>query len=105
MGVYDRDYYRNDPPGRTLWGGTAPVCKWLIVANVAVFVLQLFTLEAPDRGVTGWLALYPGQVAEHWQLWRIVTYAFCHDTNEPMHILFNMIGLWLFGSQIESIYG
>ena len=41
-----------------------------------------------------------------WQLpWRIVTYGFCHDKSSPLHIIFNMFVLWMFGRLIESIYG
>lgn len=108
MGLYDRDYYRNDPPGGRLWGGVAPVCKYLIAINVAVFLLQVFTQEPRSlrsTGVTAWLELSPEQVVDDWQLWRVVTYAFCHNTKDPMHILFNMLGLWWFGSQVEPIYG
>jgi len=107
MGVYDRDYYRNDPPGRGILGGVAPVCKWLIVINIAVFVLQLLTKESPNGGVTEWLMLSPERVVGRFELWRLLTYAFCHSTDDsmPLHIIFNMMFLWMFGSQVEPIYG
>jgi membrane associated rhomboid family serine protease len=104
MGVYDRDYYRNDPPGGGVLGGVAPVCKWLIAINIVVFVLQLMTLDSPGGGVTGWL-LFSTTGVKRWEVWRLVTYAFCHDPDSPTHILFNMLGLWIFGSQVEPIYG
>src|SRR5258708_11805067 len=106
MGLYDRDYYRDDPPGGRLWGGVAPVCKYLIAINIAVFLLQVFTQERGVRstGVTEWLELSPEEVVDHWQLWRLGTYALCHNPESPMHILFNMLGLWWFGSQIEPIF-
>src|SRR5258708_7934685 len=105
MGVYDRDYYRNDPPGAKLMGGVAPVCKWLIAINVAVFILQLLTgdPEMHRGGITEWLALSPLSVVEDWQVWRVVTYAFCHG--DLGHIVFNMLALWIFASQIEAISG
>jgi membrane associated rhomboid family serine protease len=113
MGVYDRDYYRNDPPGGKLMGGVAPVCKWLIAINVAVFIMQLLTLDSPGSGLTGWLFLAPDRVIEHWELWRLVTYAFCHSTGGPsgqegpglMHLVGNMYFLWIMGNQVEPIYG
>jgi membrane associated rhomboid family serine protease len=105
MGVYDRDYYRNDPPGGKFMGGVAPVCKWLIAINVAVFILQMLTLESPGAGVTGWLWLAPDRVVEHWELWRLVTYAFCHSPNDLIHLAGNMLFLWMMGSQVEPIYG
>src|SRR5437660_9781001 len=52
MGIYNRDYYRDPSAGRR--GGTfgldglSPVVKWLIVANVAVFLLQIFIVRDPS---------------------------------------------------------
>src|SRR5262245_25273384 len=46
MGLYNRDYYRNSDHGDT-WGIEAltPVVKYLILANVAVFLLQIFVVR------------------------------------------------------------
>ncbi len=104
MGVYDRDYYRNDPPRGGILGGVAPVCKWLIAINVVVFVLQILTLDSPGGGVTKWLEYSTPRVL-HGEVWRLLTYAFCHDVNSRTHLLFNMLGLWIFGAQVEPIYG
>src|SRR5262249_882062 len=41
----------------------------------------------------------------HGEVWRLVTYAFLHDTQTPWHILFNMLFLWWFGSDVEDLYG
>src|SRR5205085_11979135 len=102
MGIYDRDYYRREGP--TLFGSFADrgtVCKWLIGVNAAVFVVQMLTAGAslgdrPWGPVTDALMLYPDKVM-HGQVWRLLTYAFAHDTNSVMHILFNMLFLWWFG--------
>jgi membrane associated rhomboid family serine protease len=106
MGVYDRDYYRNDPPGGGLLGGVAPICKWLIAINVAVFVLQLMTDDplTGRGGITEWFMLSPSGVVRRFEIWRLLTYAFCHAT-DIWHILGNMFFLWLCGSQVEPIYG
>lgn len=97
MGLYDRDYYRTLPAGSGLTGGVAPVCKRLIAANIAVYVLQLL---AP--GIQDWFHLDPRHPAE---LWRYVTYAFLHDIDQPWHIVGNMLFLWICGSNVEPIYG
>src|SRR6476620_2479808 len=46
VGIYDRDYYRDDPPQGS-WGidGLTPGVKYLIVANVVIFLLQIFTVH------------------------------------------------------------
>ncbi len=105
MGVYDRDYYRNDPPRGGVMGGVAPVCKWLIVINIVVFVLQLLTLDAEGGGLTGWLMLRPDRVIRHFEVWRLLTSAFCHAPDSLMHLAGNMWFLWITGSQVEPIYG
>ena len=51
-----------------------------------------------------WGALEPYKVAQG-QLWRMVTYAFLHDTRSPWHIVFNMLVLWMFGPAIEQVLG
>jgi membrane associated rhomboid family serine protease len=105
MGIYDREYYRRDGPSFLgSLANTGQVCKWLIIANVSIWVLQL--LSRPAHGGHDWFvsafALDPDLVL-HGQVWRLLTYAFLHAG--LWHILFNMLFLWWFGSDIESIYG
>jgi membrane associated rhomboid family serine protease len=105
MGVYDRDYYRNDPPRGTILGGVAPACKWLIAINIGVFALQLLTDDPRGHGgITDWLILSPSDVVQRFQAWRVLTYAFCH-ASDIWHIVGNMFFLWICGSQVEPIYG
>lgn len=110
MGIYDRDYYRREGP--SLFGSFADrgtVCKWLIGVNAAVFILQMFTTVETPLGIrtsgplTEALWLDPDKVM-HGQVWRLLTYAFLHDTNSVMHILFNMLFLWWFGADMEDLY-
>jgi membrane associated rhomboid family serine protease len=76
----------------------------LIAVNVAVYLLQLSTqghLETP-------LALWPLQPFEGEALfrpWQIVTYSFLHDPTSFYHLFFNMLGLWMFGAEIERYVG
>lgn len=85
--------------------GTAPICRWLITINAAVFILQILTLRSDGGGVTGWLILSPDRVIGHFEIWRLVTCAFCHAPRDPLHVLFNMWFLWMMGNQVEPIYG
>ncbi len=107
MGVYDRDYYRNDPPGGRLMGGAGSACKWLIAINIVVYMLQLVTDDSGigRSGVTEWLVLSADRVIAHGEVWRLVTSAFCHAPDNLWHIILNMVLLWICGSQVESIYG
>lgn len=49
-----------------------------------------------------WFALWPIQ-SPWFYPWQVVTYAFLHGSIG--HIFFNMMGLWMFGSELERIWG
>ena len=77
---------------------------FLIIANVAVFLLQNQSPEVME----GLFALWPLQrIDPHWhfQVWQIVTYAFLHDTHNIWHLGINMLNLWMFGTGIEQYVG
>ena len=81
-----------------------PVTTALIVANVAIYLLQ--TVQ-PDIALP--FALWPlaasaasgGQVSFH--AWQLLTYGFLHGGF--VHLLFNMFALYMFGSDIERLFG
>jgi membrane associated rhomboid family serine protease len=73
-----------------------PATQSLIIANVAVFLLQL----SGGAPLVEWFALWPGRDFEPWQL---VTYSFLHGGIG--HIFFNMFGLYMFGSDVERLFG
>lgn len=81
-------------------GPMTPAVKMLLIANVAVYVV---TLIVP--GLVPYLGLIPQAVVEHGWLWQPVTYMFVHDVHSFTHILFNMLGLWMFGVELERMWG
>src|SRR5690606_26963530 len=85
------------------FGGGVQTAKWIIIINVAVFVLQVVTVKSDI--ITGALELSPGSVLERFQIWRLVTYGFCHSPYTVWHIFFNMFILWLVGRRLEPQYG
>jgi membrane associated rhomboid family serine protease len=99
MGIYDRDYYRDEPRSWPTIGGS--MVTTLIVINVAIFVADMFA----DRQLSYYLALHGGLFRTQWQAWQLLTYGFAHDPSNVMHILLNMFALWLFGRDVETIYG
>lgn len=103
MGIYDREYYRREGPSflRSLTEG-GKVCKWLVIINVAFFVVQLMT-GGEGSWFTEALQLKSWDVV-HGEVWRLITYAFLHSSS-IWHILFNMLFLWWFGHEIEEMYG
>jgi membrane associated rhomboid family serine protease len=96
------------PSGRTFSLSLPPftkAVKWLIIVNAAVYLLlELLKAATPDLGgaIFYFLALIPAAVV-HGLLFQVVTYAFLH--NGILHILFNMLGLWMFGATLESDWG
>ncbi|HVS37719.1 MAG TPA: rhomboid family intramembrane serine protease [Gemmataceae bacterium] len=105
MGINDRDYVRKEGPsflGSFIERGK--VVKWLVGINVVVFIIQLLTTTARSQPFTDALLLNVRQVF-HGQVWRLLTYAFLHDPTDIWHILFNMLLLWFFGSDLEDLYG
>jgi membrane associated rhomboid family serine protease len=118
MGIYDREYYRHERSG--FFGalsGRGSVCKWLIGANVVVFLIQMMTQRAVDVRIGGvaLAALDLGPFTNallldidavlQGQVWRLLTYAFLHDPDSLWHIVLNMWFLWMFGPDLEDLYG
>jgi membrane associated rhomboid family serine protease len=108
MGIYDRDYYRRQGPGYLdALGMSGSACKWLIIINIVVYVLQIVTRG--DGLHLGWLTnllILNTERAIHGEVWRLVTYAFLHEPPPVwQHIVFNLLFLWWFGSDVEAIYG
>ena len=81
--------------------------KTLIIINVAVYlVMMLSRLTVPAMAEFADYYGYLRPVAVvHGQIWQLVTYAFFHDPHSVMHLLFNMLGLWMFGAQFETDFG
>lgn len=78
--------------------------KILIAANVLVFVLQSLSKGALDELFALW-PLQPIEGQSYFHAWQIITYAFLHSTDNITHLLFNMLGLWMFGAEVERYVG
>ena len=76
-----------------------PTVKLLLIACVAVFCIGALV---PVLGPLGYLALWPiGSGA--FMPWQVVSYGVLHG--DTAHLFFNMLGLWLFGSELELLWG
>ena len=74
-----------------------PTTQTLIGLNVIAFALQMFL----GAELFGWLALWP--LGPDFAPWQLLTYGFLHGG--LMHLLFNMFGLYMFGSDVEAVWG
>ena len=94
----------------SLFGGFRffpPVIRFLLVANIGMFLVTgffgLFQLGGVSLGriLAEILPLYP--LGEGFRVWQLVTYMFMHGG--LMHLLFNMFALWMFGMELENVWG
>ena len=83
-------------------GPLSPALMAIIGANIVVFFLQLFT-DRYSWGLTWILGLRPADVIGSFRLWELATYMFLHGG--LFHILFNMLALWMFGTELERLWG
>jgi membrane associated rhomboid family serine protease len=125
MGIYDRDYYR--APQRR--GGFAQfdvlsITTWLVLINVAVFLLDLLVFQRPRRSglppeieqifyrrsfedymgpLSRWGYFSYYRAITQLQLWRFISFQFLHASLG--HLFGNMLSLYLFGPIVESYLG
>ncbi|MBZ5535707.1 MAG: rhomboid family intramembrane serine protease [Acidobacteriia bacterium] len=77
--------------------------KGLIVANIAAFALRFFVQNMGGIPFDGMLGLVPALITTRFFVWQFVTYLFVHAG--PLHLLFNMLVLWMFGCDLERLWG
>ncbi|NUM69339.1 MAG: rhomboid family intramembrane serine protease [Ignavibacteriaceae bacterium] len=89
-----------------------PVLKNLLIINGIVFFITILMENILVGGVPvelilyKWFALSPltgmGDTFD-FKIWQLITYQFMHANFS--HIFFNMFALWMFGAEIENLWG
>lgn len=86
-----------------------PAVKLLLIANFGVFILEalLYRFSGPPAyvGLLKWFGLVPAGVVPGLRIWQPFTYLFLHDLGSIWHILTNMFMLWMFGRELELVWG
>jgi rhomboid family protein len=77
--------------------------KWLLISNVAVFVLMYLSGGTGIGSLFRLLPLAPRAVVFHLAIWQLFTYLFLHAG--IWHLLVNMFTLWMFGVPLEQEWG
>jgi membrane associated rhomboid family serine protease len=125
MGLFnkEKDRYRNYEmryKRPSMFGGFAffpPVIKYLLITNVAVFLLQNFIFVSLSAGGENlaylffkYFALQPileplqrTPLSGPFMPWQLFTYMFMHGGF--WHLFLNMFALWMFGMELENIWG
>jgi membrane associated rhomboid family serine protease len=115
-------YNQNEYYKPSLFGGFGffpPVIKSLLIINVAVFLFQLFLSNSTIQGMPfkfyleKYFALNPLSTIRftdgeniftfRFYIWQLFTYMFLHA--DFMHLFFNMFALWMFGMELEHVFG
>jgi membrane associated rhomboid family serine protease len=79
-------------------GPLSTAIKAIIAVNVVLFLARGFSGALVTE-----LGLVPFLFLEELRLWQPVTYMFLHAG--LFHLLFNMLALWLIGTELERIWG
>jgi membrane associated rhomboid family serine protease len=74
-----------------------PITQALLLINVAAFCLDYFL----GPWFTRLFALWP--LGSGFLPWQVVSYSFLHSG--MTHLFFNMLGLWMFGAELERLWG
>ncbi|PVZ96322.1 rhomboid family intramembrane serine protease [Amnibacterium flavum] len=79
----------------------------MILITLVIYLLQL--LPGIGTAVTSALLYAPQysvpQSGYPFEPWRLITVAFVHSPQQILHIAFNMLALWMFGQQLETMLG
>jgi membrane associated rhomboid family serine protease len=75
-----------------------PVTKALMLICTALFCVDF--LNVVD--LRTWFALWPVGSGNFFP-WQVLTYSVLHG--DTLHLFFNMLGLWMFGAELERLWG
>ncbi len=100
MALYDRNYMRFEPR-KSGWS----MLGWLLAINLGVFLIQsLVTITAQQDFLAEYLALNGDRLLEGY-VWSLLTYSILHAVSNPLHIIMNMLGLFLIGRIVQQDIG
>ena len=93
--------YRYRASSISFGGSLTPVVRNIIIACVAVYVVQLLV----GYRISYYFSLTPVLVFQKFFFWQFFTYLFLHDSAGIMHLLINMLTLFMFGCELERYWG
>jgi membrane associated rhomboid family serine protease len=103
MGLYDRDYYREEQAPAGFQLNQRMMVTNIVIVTAVVYLLNLFIGQ--ENWLMYTLAIDASVLAKPLLWWKFVTYGLAHDPRYLGHVFWNMFGLWIFGRDVEMIYG
>lgn len=95
---------RYDAPRPFVLGGPlTPAVKTILIATVGAYAFQFLAGLLAHVRLDRLFGLVPYDVTHHLYLWQLGTYLFLHG--DIFHIGLNMLALWMFGTELESLWG
>ena len=83
--------------------GIPDLMRWIVIGNVAVYVLMLLTMRT-DANAVSFLYLNGSKVL-HGELWRIVTFIFVPTSSSPLRLALSLYLYYWIGSSLERQWG
>lgn len=109
MGLYDREYFREEEQPGIRARAPQTMVMTLVLINIAVYLIEmLFTDQSgdhPENKLVEFGAMYVSSLTKPWLWWQAVTSGFLHDPFSIWHVIGNMFVLWMFGRDVEKVYG
>ncbi|MBC2605084.1 rhomboid family intramembrane serine protease [Pelagicoccus albus] len=98
--MYERSYMTHDSGEKA-----KQTLTWLIGANIVVFVLQNIFDRTGGPGLINHYFAFHTDSIEQGLIWTPITYAFLHGTNNWLHIIGNMLGVFFLGRAVLPVLG
>lgn len=102
MNSYQPQEWQPEETGPGPQPSLPPAIKILLILNSSIFVLQLLLGAFSEISLVRIGGLSPTMVANG-AIWQLATYMFLHG--DFLHILLNMLVLWMFGRDLEFGWG
>jgi membrane associated rhomboid family serine protease len=101
VGIYDRDYYRDERPQGLSVHVPRTIVGWIIALNVALWLVDLLV----QGRLSDLMAVHVDTLTKPWLWWQFLSAGFAHSPDNIQHILMNMLGLFFLGPSVEEVYG
>jgi membrane associated rhomboid family serine protease len=92
----------------SLFGGsdTGPVVRGLLLCIGGIWAANfILSIVLNNDNLLNVLELRPSMVVKQFALWQLATYMVVHPLRNPLALLFNLFNLWMFGRELESLWG